>query len=84
VDITEIAINYFDFIANQFQHSHNREVLYFAQDQDAFNIAAIIKCEISEMGPNRRYGFIQRLCQYYRWAKIAKQFILSALELRLL
>jgi hypothetical protein len=52
VDITQTAITDFGFSTQQFQHSHNRSFMFFAQDQDAFNIAAMCSvCPISEMGP---------------------------------
>jgi hypothetical protein len=52
VCITETAITNFEFNSQQFQHSKNRGFMFFAQDQDAFNITAMCsESPISEMGP---------------------------------
>jgi hypothetical protein len=50
-DIIQVAIREYDFKSNEFAHSQ-RSDLFFAKDQDAFNIAAMCsESPISELGP---------------------------------
>jgi len=51
-DIIQVAIKDYGFKANEFAHT-NRSDLFFAKDQDAFNVAAMCsKSPISEIGPD--------------------------------
>jgi hypothetical protein len=51
-DIIKVAAVNFGFDVKQFALSQNRGYMFFAQDQDAFNIAAMCsESPISEMGP---------------------------------
>jgi len=51
-DIINVAAVHYDLNKNRFIHSQDRSNLFFAHDQDAFNIAAMCcNCPVSEMGP---------------------------------
>jgi len=51
-DIIETGVKYFNYSTNQFTLTDYRGYVFYAQDQDAFNIAAMCyKGDLSEMGP---------------------------------
>ncbi|MEJ6981990.1 hypothetical protein WG906_16090 [Pedobacter sp. P351] len=51
-DITNTAMQHFGLTADQWSHSYDRTYMFYAQDQDTLNIAAMCsQSPISEMGP---------------------------------